>query len=353
MKQRGVWVTLTTVLLLLLGLSGDSTFSCFDRYQHSGFVAAGLELNSNLETIEVEPGRIAMERTLQQPQSSVLSNSSSMLSNESNVLAGTLEVDMTGLDGNMDEPLLLTLLTFNIRSANDKNGSMKLEEIIKEIRETDAHIIGLQEVERMMPRSGYRDQARLIAEELGYHYYYGENINIFGVQYGNALLSKYPILEADNHKLPKEKLEPRGMIEADIDINGVILHVYATHLGLNALERNKQVHYINGILSQREGNILLLGNFNNRPGSEEMSILDDRMTDSAAVLNRLDQYTFAWKSTTPNVRLDRIYTSDNIKLQHHEVQPSAVSDHKRVLTQIQVNILPEEGIQQEVTNRDR
>jgi endonuclease/exonuclease/phosphatase family metal-dependent hydrolase len=270
--------------------------------------------------MEMQPGRIELERAIKPPT---------------------------------DEARPLTLLTFNIRSANDKNGSIKLEEIVEEIRETDAHIIGLQEVERMMPRSGYRDQARLVAEELGYHYYYGGNINIFGVQYGNALLSKYPILAASNHKLPKEKLEPRGMIEADIDADGSLLHVFVTHLGLSSLERSKQVRYINGILSQRKGNILLLGDFNNHPDSEEMSTLDDRLTDSAAALNQLDQFTFAWKSTTPNVRLDRIYASDNITLKHHRVQPSAVSDHMLVLTQILVNIMPEEGIQQEVTNRDR
>jgi endonuclease/exonuclease/phosphatase family metal-dependent hydrolase len=320
MKQKGLWATLGIVLLLLLGLRRDSAAFCCHRNPLSDFMAAGIELNSNVEAMEMQPGRIELERAIKPPT---------------------------------DEARPLTLLTFNIRSANDKNGSVKLEEIVEEIRETDAHIIGLQEVERMMPRSGYRDQARLVAEELGYHYYYGGNINIFGVQYGNALLSKYPILAANNHKLPREKLEPRGMIEADIDADGSLLHVFVTHLGLSSLERSKQVRYINGILSQRKGNILLLGDFNNHPDSEEMSTLDDRLTDSAAALNQLDQFTFAWKSTTPNVRLDRIYASDNITLKHHRVQPSAVSDHMLVLTQILVNIMPEEGIQQEVTNRDR
>ena len=276
------------------GLRRDSAAFCCHRKPAFRLHGSGYRIKHNVEAMEMQPGRIELERAIKPPT---------------------------------DEARPLTLLTFNIRSANDKNGSIKLEEIVEEIRETDAHIIGLQEVERMMPRSGYRDQARLVAEELGYHYYYGGNINIFGVQYGNALLSKYPILAANNHKLPREKLEPRGMIEADIDADGSLLHVFVTHLGLSSLERSKQVRYINGILSQRKGNILLLGDFNNHPDSEEMSTLDDRLTDSAAALNQLDQFTFALKSTTPNVRLDRIYASDNITLKHHRVQPSAVSDH--------------------------
>lgn len=345
MKQRGVWAVPGIVLLLLFILSGDTAFCCFDRYQSSNLVTAGIELNSNLVTIEVEPGRIAMERALQPPRNPMHSDEFNMPSNERNMLVETMEANLSGANDNMDEPQSLTFLTFNIRSANDINGSVKLEEIIEEIRETHADIIGLQEVERMMPRSGYQDQARLIAEQLGYHFYYGGNINILGVQYGNALLSKYPILEASNHKLPKEKLEPRGMIEADIDIDGTLLHVYVTHLGLNSVERNKQVNYINDILSQREGNIILLGDFNNHPDSEEMSVLDNRMADSAAALNQLDHFTFAWKSPTPNVRIDRIYVSNHLELKYHEVQPSTVSDHERVLTQILVNMLPKGGIQ--------
>jgi endonuclease/exonuclease/phosphatase family metal-dependent hydrolase len=229
---------------------------------------------------------------------------------------------------------IITLLTFNIHSANNQEGTVELDQIIEEIKETDAQIIGLQEVERMMPRSGYKDQTKIIADALGYQYYYGSNINILGVQYGNAFLSKYPILFADNHQLPKELLEPRGFIEASIDVEGTPYHVFVTHFGLNAEERNKQVSFINEYISQRDGNVLLLGDFNSRPDSPEMSGLDSRMADSAAVLGSEDQYSYSLYNEEPSIRIDRIYVSDNIELKWNEAKPSTVSDHMRVVTQI-------------------
>lgn len=336
MRQRGFWVTLG-IILLLFGTSGDAVTYPARRYQKTAFITAGIELKSSVETKQVQPGRIAMEEVLFESE-----NPGPV--EERKIPFKDAEDEFPETDMNMYESQTLTLMTFNIRSANDAGGSVELDRIIEEIREANADIIGLQEVERMMPRSGYQDQAKIIAEELGYYFYYGGNINILGVQYGNALLSRYPILRASNHKLPRVKLEPRGMIEAEININGLLLYVYVTHLGLNSVERYKQIDYINRIISQREENTVLLGDFNNHPDSGEMIMLDEHVLDSAAALNSSDHYTFAWQDNIPDVRIDRIYTSDNLILFHHEVKPSVVSDHSRVLTQIQLNIPGRGGI---------
>lgn len=334
MKHKGFGLIIYIVSLIFV-ISGDSLIHTSGKYQNTAFVAAAIEVKNHVQTMQVEPGKVPIEHTLQQTQVPTTPTSHQSASTETELLEGNKSTN----DLNT-----LTLMTFNIRSANNENGSVELDKILEEIREAEADIIGLQEVERMMPRSGYQDQARIIAEELGYHYYYGGNINILGVQYGNALLSKYPILKASNHRLPKERLEPRGMIEADIDVDGSIWHVYVTHLGLNSKERNKQINYINQLVSHRSGNILLMGDFNNHPDSWEMDLLDERLVDSAAALNCFDHYTFTWRGDTPNVRIDRIYLSENIDLLSHEVKPSAVSDHERVLTQILLNMLQEEGI---------
>lgn len=356
MKRRGIGVIKYIVLLILI-ISGDSSSHPSGKYMDTAFIAAAIEVDSHVQTTQAQPGIIPLEQTLQNTpilqnspalqDTPTAQNSPALLDSPSSPNIHTMEdasLNNSSLQNTPDKTVALTLMTFNIRSANNENGSVELEKIIEEIRETEADIVGLQEVERMMPRSGYQDQARIIAEELGYHYYYGGNINILGVQYGNALLSKYPIIEASNHKLPKEKLEPRGMIEADIDIDGSQWHIYVTHLGLNSKERNKQIDYINQVISQRSGNILLMGDFNNYPDSLEMDGLDERMVDSAAALNCFNYYTFAWQNDKPNVRIDRIYVSENIDLINHEVKSSTVSDHERVLTQISLNVLQEGGI---------
>ncbi|NLC44590.1 MAG: hypothetical protein GX783_09955 [Clostridiales bacterium] len=306
MKQRGLVVILSFCILLLVGVNRDTSVHG-ENNQRSGAVVmlASIPMQADKETLKVEP-----------------------------------------------EEQILTLLTFNMHSAIDQEGNVALEQIIDEIKETDAQLIGLQEVEHNMPRSNYQDQARLIAEALGYHYYYEGNINILGVQYGNALLSKFPIISAQNHKLPKKMLEPRGLIEAEVDVDGIPYYVFVTHLGLNKLERNLQIQYINERLSKREGNILILGDFNNNPDGEEMDMLDSIMVDSAVALNKSDLYTFSNWGATAEERIDRIYVSEQIGLKNHEVKPSLVSDHKRVIAQIVHKIQKREGIYKAMANKD-
>jgi len=191
----------------------------------------------------------------------------------------------------------------------------------------------------MMPRSGFKDQAKAIAEALGYNYVYGSNINVLGVQYGNAFLSKYPIIEKNNHRLPRELMEPRGVLGVTIDIMNNPFHVFVTHLGLNASEREKQVTAINDMLAEKEGPVILMGDFNNQGDSEEMLKLDSRMVDSALALGKNDLNTYSFHSEESNVRVDRIYTSEDIELKDHEVLPSKVSDHRRVITRILQKII--------------
>ena len=334
MKQRRFWVILSLCLLLAIGVSGDTLVHKGNgQSSEPAVILASVSMQTDEKCLEVEPERIPISESQEEPL---------------DVSEEQAEQDAQDIL----EEQILTLLTFNIHSANDQEGNVELEQIIEEIRETEAQLIGLQEVELNMPRSNYQDQARLIAEALGYHYYYGGNINILGVQYGNALLSKFPIVNSQNHKLPKKMLEPRGLIEAEVDVDGIPYYVYVTHLGLNPVERSLQIQYINEQLAQREGNILILGDFNNNPDSEEMQLLDSLMVDSAAALNKSELHTFSNWGDTAEERIDRIYVSDQIDLKNHEVKPSAVSDHRGAITQIVHKIQAGEGIYNALANKD-
>ncbi len=321
MKQRGFWVILILCLLLVIGVSGDTHVHKDNGQRSKPAVAlASIPMQTDEEVLEVERSRIPINTSQGEP---------------------------LGISKEQEAPTELELQEDLLQE-----GNVMLEQIVEEIRDTDAQIIGLQEVEHKMPRSNYQDQARLLAEALGYHYYYGGNINILGVQYGNALLSKFPIVNTQNHKLPKKMLEPDGLIEAEVDVDGISYYVYVTHLGLNPVERNLQIQYINEQLAQREGNILIFGDFNNNPDSDEMQLLDYLMIDSAAALNKGDLYTFSNWGDTAEERIDRIYISDQIDLKNHEVKPSAVSDHRRVITQIVHKIQAGEGIYNALANKD-
>ncbi|HZK35159.1 MAG TPA: endonuclease/exonuclease/phosphatase family protein [Bacillota bacterium] len=233
-----------------------------------------------------------------------------------------------------DKAKTLTFLSFNIRSARDEDGNVHIDSIIDEIRDSGAEIIGLQEVERFMPRTGYVDQIKKIAAELDYHFFYGSNLNILGARYGNAILSKFPIITAKNHRLPKLKLEPRGLIEAQIDTGDYIINVYVTHLGLDAQERMRQMAFIYDIISTSDEDLILMGDFNNRPDSPEMELVKTEFIDVAEAFNMGDEYTYSLYNSSLQGRLDRIYASQENSLEDYSYILSEVSDHCGIIVKI-------------------
>src|SRR5690606_12171324 len=71
-------------------------------------------------------------------------------------------------------------------------------------------------------------------------------------EYGNALLSRYPIVRAERHPLPGAAWrEPRSALLAEVDVEGTRVTVLATHLGLDAGERLLQVRTLLELVLRR------------------------------------------------------------------------------------------------------
>lgn len=247
----------------------------------------------------------------------------------------------------------ITVMTFNICHGVNQNGEESLDPLIESIRATDANIIGLQEVDRFMPRSKFKDQAKEIAAGLGYNYVYGETINILGIQYGNAILSQFPIIEHENKKLPGDSIESRALLRVKIDVAGNPLEVYTTHLGLTTSDRRQQIKSINSSLEQSVDPFILMGDFNAEPHNEEMSQLSPIVADIAVTLRKEDLYTYAFYNDTPNTRIDRIYASQNIGILDHYVLESFISDHSMVFGVFSINSIGKEGLMAYAGNNNK
>ena len=197
------------------------------------------------------------------------------------VLAGLLVAA-----GPADEPKaddVLKLATFNIHFAEGTDGVLDLKRVADLVRGAD--IVAFQEVDvRFRPRSRFVDQAAALAKELGGHHAFGANLIEGEGQYGVALVSKFPIVSSENHRLPRsegrEKAEPRGLLEVVLDVRGRPLRVFVTHLAHDSKpDRLLQIDRIKAALRDASGPWILMGDLNFRPDSEEYARLLGREED--------------------------------------------------------------------------
>ena len=162
----------------------------------------------------------------------------------------------------------MKLVTYNIQFGTGKDGEVSLPRIAEEIAAAD--LIALQEVERFWSRSGYQDQAQLLADLLPEHFWvFGPALDLAVPkgdrgpgwrgrrrQFGNMILSRHPILAARNHVLPKLDLGAdlslqRAAQEAVVDLPAGPLRVVSVHLGHKSpRERALQIAELRKVLAR-------------------------------------------------------------------------------------------------------
>ena len=98
-----------------------------------------------------------------------------------------------------------------------------------------------------VPRSRDLDLAPELAEGIGYpHHAVGFNVKLREGMYGNATLSRYPIVNERNIDLTIESGKSRGCLYTDIalpakNMGHAEIAVFNLHLGLSFKERPRQI----------------------------------------------------------------------------------------------------------------
>ena len=199
------------------------------------------------------------------------------------------------------------------------------------IKKCEADIIGLQEIRDEGQDADYQSQAKIIAEKLGYHYYYfAEAIRFEGVNpYGNAIISRYPIISAETIMIPDPEIkkydgyyETRCLLKATIDVrNG--LHVLVSHFGLNPDEHENAVETV--VSNIPKEHCVLMGDFNMEPDNQ---ILNPIMQDLQDTAKFFSTYKLSFPSDTPKVKIDYIFVSKDLKVEYADIPEIISSDHR-------------------------
>ncbi len=144
----------------------------------------------------------------------------------------------------------LRVMSFNIKHGSGMDNVIDLNRTAQAITSQNPDIVALNEVDKNTTRSGSTvDQAATLASLTGMQYYsFGRAIYYSGGEYGNAILSKYPITVLQNLPIPGE--EARAALFVNVDVSalygtGKAVYFIATHL--DAVNESNRIQSVTDI----------------------------------------------------------------------------------------------------------
>jgi endonuclease/exonuclease/phosphatase family metal-dependent hydrolase len=228
----------------------------------------------------------------------------------------------------------LRVASYNIHECVGGDGRRDPARIAEVLREIDADVIGLQEVDARPGETHASMQMQYLAAALGHHAVAGPTLQRSGGEYGNALLTRRPVLDVRHVDLTVYRREPRAALDVDLDVEGTPVRVVVTHLGLLPGERRTQVRrLLDRLGDNRTDLVIVCGDINEwfavgRP----LRWLHARLGRTAGIPT--------FPAAFPVFALDRIWVNPRAALAKQAAHTSAAarraSDHLPMIADIQI-----------------
>ena len=157
----------------------------------------------------------------------------------------------------------IRVMTWNIHGAVGRNPRFDLERVVALVQRHHPDIVALQEIDSRRAREAHVDDPfKLLQESLGNHGIGAKTVTTADGEYGQALISRWPMANTEIHDLSFPEREPRRAICTDIQTPAGPLRVIATHLGLSFRERHSQAVALLKMLDNLRTTTVALGDFN-------------------------------------------------------------------------------------------
>lgn len=217
------------------------------------------------------------------------------------------------------------MATWNIRAAL----SAPVDELAAELRAMKTDIVGLQEVDFRVRRSGLTEQAPALAKALAAHYVFAASIKYDGGDYGLALMSDWPLMEVRRHRLdPVGVGEPRIVLEVLVCASGRPLRVFNHHADVGSRSRESGFARLRELVAPHVGTgVVVLGDFNDAPAAPAIrALLDVGLVDMGAEQNA---------PTSGGGRIDYLLLDARLakRARSTQVWPTTKSDHHALVTE--------------------
>jgi endonuclease/exonuclease/phosphatase family metal-dependent hydrolase len=234
-------------------------------------------------------------------------------------------------------PPTFRVMTYNIHHGEGVDGRLDLERIAALIRDERADLAALQEVDRGVERTSRRDLPAELASLTGMTCLFRNNHAFQGGEYGNAILSRFPVKRWTNTRLRMlREGEQRGVLQAVVQVGGRDLLFLATHIDYRPddAERLANVEQFREMVAEYgKMPALFAGDFNDVPGSRTYAAMAAMFDD--VWVKAGDGVGFTIPSREPNKRIDFLWLSHGAPLRAIRawVPRSEASDHLPVVAE--------------------
>jgi len=157
----------------------------------------------------------------------------------------------------------LTVATYNLHHCEGLDGVVDVDRAAGVLRGAGADVIGLQEIDQGLPRSGRADQATALGERLGLDVAFHPTLERGGGRYGLGFAAR-DRGEIHFERLPRRgEEEPRGVIVARASEVWFVV----SHLSTDRISRATQTRALASVASGLDGPVVVMGDLNQPGGS--------------------------------------------------------------------------------------
>jgi endonuclease/exonuclease/phosphatase family metal-dependent hydrolase len=237
-------------------------------------------------------------------------------------------------------PITFRVMSYNIHHGEGLDGRVDLERINTLIKQAGADIVALQEVDKGVERTKRRDLPAELAALTGMTCVFSNNYSFQGGEYGNAVLTRFPVRSWTNAHYPMLRPgEQRGILQLKLDVRGREVWFMSTHIDHRPddAERLLNAETIGQLATNYAGTpIILCGDFNDVPESRTYAKLAALFVDSWKVAGSGPGFTIPAEG--PKKRIDYIWISRGspIKPMKMWVPESQASDHLPIVAELEL-----------------
>ncbi|HQQ69080.1 MAG TPA: endonuclease/exonuclease/phosphatase family protein [Alicycliphilus sp.] len=210
---------------------------------------------------------------------------------------------------------ILRVATYNIHKGVQGLGPARRLEIHNlglAVEQLDADLVCLQEVRSMNRKEAqYFDrwpnvpQAEYLAPE-GYESVYRTNAFTRHGEHGNALLSRWPVIDHQHEDISDHRFEQRGLLHVEVEVQGRRVHAIVVHLGLIPGSRTRQVSQLARFIARevpKDAPLVVAGDFN------DWGLQIKRMLAGFGLFefDTAHQRVYTYPARLPVVQLDHVY----------------------------------------------